>query len=102
MSDLHSSHLIGGTPISIPILRVMEMVQCSLTQLWSNAPKPNSYVFLVFKLHSDSDFDHKPNMLGDIAIPILIRIHFDSDSNSSHEPNAPQCWLKLLTNEKRK
>lgn len=49
-------------------------------------PKSNLYSILLFKSYCDSNSSHESNMLGDVAILILILIHYNSDS--SCEPNA--------------
>lgn len=59
MGDSHSSHLVRGSLISIPILGENR-----------NAPTPQ--FFLVFKAFSDSG--HESNMLEDMAILNLISI----------------------------
>ena len=47
----------------------------------------------IFYFNSNSDFDsdHEPNVLGDLAIPILIPNHSDSHSYFyfGYEPNIP-------------
>lgn len=76
MDDSHSSYLVGGNSISIPILDEMK-----------------SYSFLIFKFHSDFDFNssHKLSILQDMTIPILVLIYIDSnvDYDSNHEANVP-------------
>lgn len=87
MRDFYSNCLVGGSPISIPIPKKWEC---------PNTEKSNPYSLLVFKTHYDSNSDHKPNVLGDMAIPIY------SDSNSRYKPNAPlknmHLWPPTISN----
>lgn len=76
MNDFHSGHFDLGSSIPIPEGNRITPI--------SQNPIPT---LLVFKSHSNSDFNsnHEPNTLENMVISIPIS--FDSDS--IHEPNAP-------------
>lgn len=55
-------------------------------------PKTQSLLSPSIQLHSDST--HVPNMLGDMAIPVPVPVHCDSDFD--HELNAPRSLLSKM------